>query len=123
MGESRMNDDAIRLYKEILETLQRLEKAGTLEKFFANVPDKPLPIHIAGGIPFLGGTHDYKDIHDFTLHQAALYLNEAYKTLVIMRGLLTHTKKLYEGWVTYQKDIKNPDILQFLEDYEKAHRE
>ena len=105
---------------QLLSTLERFEKAGELKKFLKEVPEisreelwKSMVIP-----PVLEG---FKKMHDFCMVELSLHLSEMEKEMAWVNYYAEYCKNIYDGYATNRENIKNPDILNFMKDYEKYY--
>lgn len=101
--------------KEIIKAVELLRKSGSLDKFIENVEidysDKGLD-H-----PFT--TEGYDSIKfqcNIAIGMAAKGLSQEASRL---KYYTTYLDNLYKGYKDSEYEITNPEILQFMKDYEK----
>lgn len=108
-------------YKELLEkliaTMERLEKAGTLAKFFENTKEKN--ILYSEDLPFISEDSGYKEIRDNMYLRIAMCVQRAEEEMGKAKFYMNRTKSLYETYKPNEKNITHPDILKFIKDYEE----
>lgn len=108
------------LLKEILNTIKRLEKAGTLQKMFINAPELSYDEKIKISTPLLD--HDcFNDIRDIGCLMTAQELKNMEKCMSRAKFCFEYHHKLYEDYKSREDEIKNPDILKFIKDYEASY--
>ena len=110
-----MNEIEKRL-KAIEDTVRRMEKAGTLAKFYEDIPELSSEEYIKLPIPDIEDGFDR--IHSRCLYSMAECAHEAEKWLAKAKYYSTYVFDTYKDYKSREKDIKNPVILKFIKDYE-----
>lgn len=112
-----MSEDKV---EQLLATLERLEKAGTLQEFLKEAPElrrdelwksTMLPTVLEG----------FKKMHDFCMVELSLHLSEMEKEMSWVNYYAEYCKNIYDGYAVNKKNIKNPEILNFMKDYEEYY--
>ena len=106
--------------EQLLSTLERLEKAGELKKFLKEVPEISREELWKSTVipPVLEG---FKKMHDFCMVELSLHLSEMEKEMAWANYYAEYCKNIYDGYLANRENIKNPDILNFMKDYEKYY--
>lgn len=94
-------DDYIKLYKQVISTMERLEKAGTLEKFLVDVSSKPFSDQELFVLPYIDGNDSYKRILDHCLMQAGILFKNINDNMGTAKTYIGYIPKLY---ASYKKD-------------------
>ena len=112
-----MSDEKV---EQLLSTLERLEKAGELKKFLKEVPEISREELWKSTVipPVLEG---FKKMHDFCMVELSLHLSEMEKEMAWVNYYAEYCKNIYDGYLANRENIKNPDILNFMKDYEKYY--
>lgn len=108
-------------YEQLMATLKRIEKAGTLKDIVNTAPD-PSWEDTALIVPAIHGKDSFERMHDCCL----LFMGRAALRLEKEAGLIkyfeNYCKDLYENYKSREKEIKHPDILKFIKDYENYYK-
>lgn len=107
-----------KLYQELLETIKLLKQTGTLDKFFENISDMDFDEIYKSEQPFIDEDYTYRQMQDFCGIQAMKYAHSATKDMQKAKFYANYVDNLYKNYKSREKDIKNPDILKFIKDYE-----
>lgn len=106
--------------EQLLSTLKRLEKAGTLQEFLKEAPEVPREELLSSTvIPTV--SEGFKKMHDFCMVALSLRLSEMKKEMAWANYYANYCKNIYDGYAVNKENIKNPDILNFMKDYEKYY--
>lgn len=112
-----MNEEKV---KQLLATLKRLEKAGTLQEFLKEAPEVPREELLSSTmIPTV--SEGFKKMHDFCMVALSLRLSEMEKEMAWVNYYANYCKNIYDGYAVNKKNIKNPDILNFMKNYEEYY--
>lgn len=111
-------EDWKKLEQKRIAVLERLEKAGTLQKFLDELPTLEPSWEHLGGLPSIWGPGGYQEIKESCQAQLADYLLEAQTKLQMARFVGEHPTRLYEGYAQRQAEIKASEILDYLRDFE-----
>lgn len=123
--ERILNDfisDEDKKIQKLIDTLERIEKAGTLDKLFEGAEDPSFMERLAWG-------HSYYDSDDFweTLQDCWLKtgqeLQEAYEHLRKAKFFHSQTRERYQDLKSRESTIKNPILIKFIKDYEAYYGE
>ena len=113
-----LNED--KKLQKLIDTLERIEKAGTLDKLFEGAEEPSFMEKFAWG-------HRYNDSDDFreTLQdyelRAGQELQEAYEHLRKAKFFHKQTRERYQDLKSRESAIKNPSLIKFIKDYEAYH--
>ena len=112
-----MNEEKV---EQLLSTLERLEKAGELKKFLKEVPEISREELWKSTVipPVLEGL---KKMHDFCMVELSLHLFEIEKEMAWVNYYTNYCKNIYDGYAANRENIKNPEILNFMKDYEEYY--
>ena len=106
--------------EQLLSTLKRLEKAGTLQEFLKEAPEVPREELLSSTmIPTV--SEGFKKMHDFCMVALSLRLSEMEKEMAWANYYAGYCKNIYDGYAINKENIKNPDILNFMKDYEEYY--
>ena len=108
-------------YKKLMATLERIEKAGTLADIVKNAPD-PSWEDTALTMPTIFGEDSFERIHRRGLTNVAFALQRLEKEAGMIKYFEGYCKNLYENYKSREKEIKHPDILKFIKDYENYYK-
>lgn len=108
-------------YKKLMATLERIEKAGTLADIVRTAPD-PSWEDTAFTMPTIYGKDSFKRIHDQGLISMARALQGLEKEASMVKYFDRYCRNLYEDYKLREKEIKQPDILKFIKDYENYYK-
>lgn len=113
-----MNDEE--KVEQLLATLERLEKTGTLQEFLKGAPEVPPSERWKStAIPAL--SKGFKKMHDFCMVALSLRLSEMERAMAWANYYADYCKNVYNGYIVDRKKIKNPEILEFIKDYEEYY--
>lgn len=105
---------------QLLFTLKRLEKAGTLQEFLKEAPEVPREELLSSTmIPTV--SEGFKKMHDFCMVALSLRLSEMERAMAWANYYANYCKNIYDGYAANRENIKNPDILNFMKDYEEYY--
>lgn len=108
-------------YKKLMATLERIEKAGTLADIVKNAPD-PSWEDTSLTMPIIYGEDSFERIHKRGLTNMAFALQRLEKEAGMVKYFSSYCKNLYENYKSIEKEIKHPDILKFIKDYENYYK-
>ena len=107
-------------YEKLMATLERIEKAGTLAEIVKNAPD-PSWEDTALTMPIIYGEDSFERIHKRGLTNMAFALQRLEKEAEMVKYFESYCRNLYESYKLREKEIKHPDIVKFIKDYEKHY--
>lgn len=106
--------------KQLLATLERLEKAGTLQRFLKGVPEIPKEeLWKSTVVPEV--SKGFKKMHDTCMMAISLHLSEMEREMALANYYANYCKNIYDGYAADRENIKNPEILEFMKDYEEYY--
>ena len=106
--------------EQLLAILERLEKVGTLQEFLKEAPEVPREELLSSTmIPTV--SEGFKKMHDFCMVALSLRLSEMEKEMAWANYYAGYCKNIYDGYAINKENIKNPDILNFMKDYEEYY--
>lgn len=108
-------------YEKLMATLERIEKAGTLADIVKNAPD-PSWKDTALTMPTIHGEDSFERIHKRVLINMAFALQRLEKEAGMVKYFDRYCRNLYEDYKSREKEIKHPDILKFIKDYENYYK-
>ena len=100
--------------------MERLEKAGTLQEFLKEAPEVPRE-ELLNSTMIPTVSEGFKKMHDFCMVALSLRLSEIEKEMAWANYYANYCKNIYDGYTVNKENIKNPDILNFMKDYEKYY--
>ena len=118
--ERILNDfisDEDKKIQKLIDTLERIEKAGILDRLFKDAEEPSSMERFAWG-------HSYYDSDDFweTLQDCWLKtgqeLQEVYEHLRKAKFFHSQTRERYQDLKSRESEIKNPRLIKFIKDYE-----
>ena len=106
--------------EQLLAMLERLEKAGTLQEFLKEVPEVPRDgLLNSTMIPTV--SEGFKKMHGFCMVAMSIHLSEMEKEMAWVNYYAKYCKNIYDGYAANRENIKNPEILEFMKDYEEYY--
>lgn len=112
-----MSDEKV---KQLIAMLERLEKAGTLQEFLKRVPEVPRE-ELRKSTMFSTVSEGFKKMHDFCMVELSLHISEMEKEMAWANYYAEYCKNIYDGYAANRENIKNPEILSFMKDYEEYY--
>ena len=70
-------------------------------------------------IPTVSG--GFKKMHDFCMVSVPILLSEMERTMALANYYAEYCKNIYDGYAANRENIKNPEILEFMKDYEEYY--
>lgn len=112
-----MSDEKV---EQLLATLKRLEKAGTLQEFLKGAPEVQREELLNSTIiPTV--SEGFKKMHDFCMVGVSVRLSEMERAMALANYYANYCKNIYDGYAANRENIKNPEILKFMKDYEEYY--
>lgn len=108
-------------FRKLMATLERIEKAGTLADIVRNAPD-PSWEDTSLAMPIIHGEDSFERIHKRGLTNMAFALQRLEKEAGMVKYFDSYCRNLYEDYKPREKEIKHPDILKFIKDYENYYK-
>lgn len=109
-------------YEKLMATLERIEKAGTLADIVRTAPDPSWGDTATFNMPTIYGEDSFEKIHNRGLLNIAFALQRLEKEASMIKYFEGYCKNLYENYKPREKEIKHPDILKFIKDYENYYK-
>lgn len=109
-------------YEKLMATLERIEKAGTLADIVKTAPDPEWDDTASANIPFVNGQDAFERIHKRCLTSLAFAIQRMEKEASMVKYFDNYCKNLYESYKPREEEIKHPDILKFIKDYEAYYK-
>lgn len=106
--------------EQLLAMLERLEKAGTFQEFLKRASEVPIE-ELWKSMVIPPVSEGFKKIHDTCMVELSLHLSEMEKEMAWVNYYANYCKNIYDGYTANRDNIKNPDILNFMKDYEKYY--
>ena len=106
--------------EQLLATLERLEKVGKLQEFFEKAPEVPRD-ELLNSTMIPTVSEGFKKMHDFCMVALSLRLSEMEKEMAWANYYANYCKNIYDGYTANRENIKNPEILNFMKDYEEYY--
>ena len=104
--------------EQLLAMLERLEKAGTLQNFLKGAPEVPREeLWKSTLIPAV--SKGFKEMHDVCMVALSLRLSEIERAMAWANYYADYCRIIYDGYASRKDQIKNPEILKFMKDYEE----
>lgn len=108
-------------FERLMATLERIEKAGTLADIVRTAPD-PSWEDTALTMPTIYGKDSFERIHKRGLTNMAFALQRLEKEAGMVKYFDGYCRNLYKDYKSREKEIKHPDILKFIKDYENYYK-
>lgn len=103
--------------QKLIDTLERIEKAGTLDKLF-EIAKEPSFMETFEWQPSYAASDDFlEELHSYQL-RAAYELQEVYEHLRKAKFFYRQTRERYQDLKSRESEIKNPVLIKFIKDYE-----
>lgn len=106
--------------EQLLAMLERLEKTGTLKEFLKEAPEVPREESWKSTM-FSTVSEGFKKMHDFCMVELSLHLSEMEKEMAWANYYADYCKNIYGSYAANRDNIKNPEILKFMKDYEEYY--
>lgn len=106
--------------EQLIATLERLEKAGTLQEFLKSASEVPREeLWKSTVVPTV--SEGFKKMHDTCMVALSLHLSEMEKEMAWADYYANYCKNIYDGYAANRENIKNPEILKFMKNYEEYY--
>ena len=112
-----MSDEKV---EQLLSILERLERAGTLREFLKEASEVSRD-ELLNSTMIPTTSEGFKKMHDFCMVGVALRLSEMERAMAWANYYAEYCKNIYDGYVVNRDNIKNPEILKFMKDYEEYY--
>lgn len=109
-----------RKFERLLATLERLEKAGTFQKFLKRASGVPREESWKSTM-FPLVSEGFKKMHDVCMVATSIHLSEMENEMAWANYYANYCKNIYDGYAANRENIKNPEILEFIKDYEEYY--
>lgn len=106
--------------EQLLAILERLEKAGTLHDFLKEAPEVPRD-ELLNSTMIPTVSEGFKKMHDFCMVSVPILLSEMERTMALANYYANYCKNIYDSYAANRENIKNPEILGFMKDYEEYY--
>lgn len=106
--------------EQLLATLERLEKAGTIKEFLKEAPEVPRD-ELLNSTMIPTVSEGFKKMYNFCMVALSLHLSEMERAMAWANYYSEYCKYIYDGYVANRENIKNPEILKFMKDYEEYY--
>ena len=113
-----LNED--KKLQKLIDTLERIEKAGTLDKLFEGAEDPSFMERLAWGHSYYDGDDFRETLQDYEL-RAGRELQEVYEHLRKAKFFHSEARRRYQDLKSRESEIKNPSLIKFIKDYEASH--
>lgn len=106
--------------EQLIAILERLEKAGTLHEFLKEAPEVPIDeLWKSTVVPEV--SEGFKKMHDTCMIAISLHLSEMEREMAWANYYAEYCKNIYDSYAANRENIKNPEILSFMKDYEEYY--
>lgn len=106
--------------EQLIAMLKRLERAGTLQEFLKEVPEVPRE-ELLNSTMIPTVSEGFKKMHDFCIVGVSVLLSEMERAMAVANYYANYCKNIYDGYAANRENIKNPEILGFMKDYEEYY--
>ena len=106
--------------EQLLAMLERLEKAGTLQEFLKEATELPRD-ELLNSTMIPTVSDGFKKMHDFCMVGVSLRLSEMEMAMASANYYAEYCKNIYDGYASNRENIKNPEILKFMKNYEEYY--
>ena len=110
-----LNED--KKIQKLIDTLDRIEKAGTLDKLFEGVEEPSFIERFAWGHSYYDSDDFRETLQDYEL-RAGREIQEVYEHLRRAKFFHSQTRERYQDLKARESEIKNPRLIKFIKDYE-----
>lgn len=110
-----LNED--KKIQKLIDTLERIEKAGTLDKLFEGAEEPSSMEEFAWGNRY-DYSNDFREtLRDYDL-RTGRELQEVYEHLRKAKFYHKQIRERYQDLKSRESTIKNPSLIKFIKDYE-----
>ena len=123
--ERVLNDfisDEDKKIQKLIDTLERIEKAGTLDKLFEGAEDPSFMERLTWGHSYYDSDDFRETLQDYEL-RAGRELQEVYEHLRKAKFYHSEARRRYQDLKSRESEIKNPKLIKFIKDYEAYYGE
>lgn len=110
-----LNED--KKLQKLIDTLDRIEEAGTLDKLFEGAEDPSFMERLAWEHSYYDSDDFRETLQDYEL-RAGQELQEVYEHLRKAKFFHKQIRERYQDLKSRESEIKNPDLIKFIKDYE-----
>ena len=108
--------------QKLIDTLERIEKAGTLDKLFEGAEDPSFMERLTWGHSYYDSDDFRETLQDYEL-RAGRELQEVYEHLRKAKFYHSEARRRYQDLKSRESEIKNPKLIKFIKDYEAYYGE
>ena len=113
-----LNED--KKFQKLIDTLERIEKAGTLDRLFKDAEDPSFMERFAWGHSYYDSDDFQETLQDYEL-RAGRELQEVYEHLRKAKFFHREVRRRYQDLKSRESEIKNPRLIKFIKDYESYY--
>ena len=110
-----LNED--KKLQKLIDTLDRIEKAGTLDKLFEDAAEPSFMEKLTWGHSYYDSDDFRETLQDYEL-RAGRELQEVYEHLRKAKFFHREARRRYQDLKSRESEIKNPTLIKFIKDYE-----
>lgn len=110
-----LNED--KKFQKLIDTLERIEKAGTLDKLFEGAEGPSFMEKLTWGNRYYDSDDFRETLQDYEL-RAGRELQEVYEHLRRAKFFHSQPRERYQDLKSRESKIKNPSLIKFIKDYE-----
>lgn len=124
-AERALNDfilDEGKKIQKLIDTLERIEKAGTLDKLFESAEEPSFMERFAWGHSWHDGD-DFREMLRGCELRTGQEFQKMYEHLRKAKFFHRQTQERYQDLKSRESEIKNPDLIKFIKDYEAYYAE
>ena len=111
-----ISDEGEKIQK-LIDTLERIEEAGTLDKLFEGVEEPSFMEKFAWGHSYYDSDDFRETLQDYEL-RAGKELQEVYEHLRRAKFFHREARERYKDLKSRESEIENPGLIKFIKDYE-----
>lgn len=115
-----LNED--KKIQKLIDTLERIEKAGTLDKLFKDAEEPSFMERLTWGHSYCDSDDFGETLQDYEL-RAGKELQEVYEHLRRAKFFHREARERYKDLKSRESEIKNPILIKFIKDYEAYYAE
>lgn len=119
-AERALNDfisDESKKLQKLIDILERIEKAGTLDKLFEGAEEPSFMEKFAWEHSYYDSDDFRETLQDYEL-RAGRELQEVYEHLRKAKFFHSQPRRRYQDLKSRESEIKNPTLIKFIKDYE-----
>lgn len=115
LNEFILNED--KKLQKLIDTLERIEKAGTLDKLFECAEEPDFMERFAWGNSYYGSDDFREALRDCELRTGQEF-QKMYEHLRRAKFFHREARERYQDLKSRESTIKNPTLIKFIKDYE-----